>query len=71
VRLVVVITAMVVCSAFAAPAQAAPGDLDPTFSGDGKQMTDWVSDDEATGVAIQADSKIVAVGKFGGCAHSH
>ena len=36
--------------------KAAPGDLDPTFSGDGK-LTDWAG--YATGVVIQPDGKIV------------
>ena len=39
---------------------AQPGSLDPTFSGDGK-LTDWSG--RANGVAIQADGKIVAVGR--------
>ena len=39
------------------------GSLDTTFSGDGKQTTDFGGGvDEATAVAIQADGKIVAVG---------
>jgi uncharacterized delta-60 repeat protein len=46
-----------------APAEAAPGDLDPTFSGDGKQTTDFGgAGGGAQGVAIQDDGKIVAVG---------
>ena len=39
------------------------GSLDTSFSGDGKQTTDFGGgDDAANGVAIQADGKIVAVG---------
>ena len=39
------------------------GSLDTTFSGDGKQRTDFgFESDEARGVAIQGDGKIVAVG---------
>ena len=39
------------------------GTLDATFGGDGKVMTDFTSGGtDATGVAIQADGKIVAVG---------
>ena len=38
------------------------GSLDPSFSGDGKQTTDFGGIDEANGVALQADGKIVAVG---------
>jgi uncharacterized delta-60 repeat protein len=41
------------------------GRLDPTFSGDGKVITDFGHDDDASGVAIQADGKIVAAGKTG------
>jgi uncharacterized delta-60 repeat protein len=43
-------------------AVAAPGDLDPTFDGDGKVTTHFVFTDEAHGVAIQADGKIIAAG---------
>ena len=39
------------------------GTLDPGFSGDGKQTTDFGGDDEAAAVAVQANGKIVAVGK--------
>lgn len=45
-----------------ASAQAAPGDLDLSFSGDGSQTTDFGGDDRASGVALQPDGKIVAVG---------
>ena len=42
------------------------GSLDTTFSGDGKQRTDFdFESDEARGVAIQGDGKIVAVGASG------
>ena len=42
------------------------GSLDTSFSGDGKQTTDFGgADDGATGVAIQPDGKIVAVGSGG------
>ncbi|MGL5095900.1 MAG: delta-60 repeat domain-containing protein, partial [Planctomycetia bacterium] len=42
----------------------AVGLLDPTFSGDGKTVTSLVArSDEARAVAVQADGKIVAVGK--------
>ncbi len=53
---------MWVAAVFSAGAQAAPGDLDLTFSGDGKQRTDFGNTDFANGVAIQADGKIVVVG---------
>ncbi len=45
------------------------GSLDPSFSGDGKKTTEFGGSDRATGVALQADGKIVAVGfddEFGG-----
>ena len=38
------------------------GSLDTTFSGDGKRRTSFGGDDEANGVALQADGRIVAVG---------
>jgi uncharacterized delta-60 repeat protein len=38
------------------------GDLDPTFDGDGKLTTDFGGREEAHGVAVQADGKVVAVG---------
>ena len=49
---------------FSAVAQAAPGDLDPTFSGDGKQTTDFLPGgiSDATATVRQPDGKIVAVG---------
>jgi uncharacterized delta-60 repeat protein len=40
----------------------APGELDPTFSGDGKEIVDLGGWDHGYAVAIQADGKIVAVG---------
>jgi uncharacterized delta-60 repeat protein len=42
------------------------GTLDTSFSGDGKQTTNSPGDEEATGVALQTDGKIVAVGHAGG-----
>jgi uncharacterized delta-60 repeat protein len=46
------------------------GSLDTTFSGDGRQRTDFAGFDEARGVGIQADGKIVAVGTGGGSTSS-
>jgi uncharacterized delta-60 repeat protein len=49
--------------AIANPAAAPPGDLDPTFDGDGKVTTDFAGSFEIAGaVAIQGDGKIVAAG---------
>jgi uncharacterized delta-60 repeat protein len=48
---------------FPAGAQAAPGDLDLTFSGDGKQRTDFgFGSSRAAATVRQPDGKIVAVG---------
>ena len=58
----VLIAAMLVGVIVPAAAQAAPGDLDPTFSGDGLQTTAFLDNDRANGVAIQTNGKIVAVG---------
>ncbi len=41
------------------------GSLDTSFSGDGRQTTDFGTSDEANGVAIQDDGKIVVVGQGG------
>ncbi|MFG2642096.1 calcium-binding protein [Streptomyces sp. NPDC048370] len=43
-------------------ATAAPGDLDPTFSGDGKVITDTSAVEDNRDVAVQADGKIVTLG---------
>ncbi len=39
------------------------GSLDTSFSGDGRQTTDFGAATEASGVALQGDGKIVAVGR--------
>jgi uncharacterized delta-60 repeat protein len=42
------------------------GFLDPTFHGDGIRVNDWSAntrDDEAYGVAVQADDKVIVVGR--------
>jgi uncharacterized delta-60 repeat protein len=50
----------------ASPALATPGDLDTTFSGNGKVTTNFTSGFDGAGdVAIQADGKIVAAGGAG------
>ncbi|MFJ8631402.1 calcium-binding protein [Streptomyces sp. NPDC093568] len=43
-------------------ALAAPGDLDPSFDGDGRVVTDFGGYDESRGMALQPDGKIVTVG---------
>lgn len=47
---------------FAVARLTSSGALDSTFSGDGKQTTDFGANDGALGVALQSDGKIVAVG---------
>ncbi len=49
----------------ALPSRAAGGDLDTTFSGDGRVRADLGSDDTVNDLAIQPDGKIVAVGVSG------
>jgi hypothetical protein len=51
-------------SLFAAAALAAAGQLDNSFSGDGKRLQPWGAsfDDDAESVSIQADGRIVAAG---------
>ncbi len=46
----------------AAPAIAAPGDVDSTFGGSGMQVTHFGPESAAFGVAIQPDGKIVTAG---------
>ncbi|WP_418959495.1 calcium-binding protein [Streptomyces tritici] len=43
-------------------AAAAPGDLDPSFSGDGKVVTDVANQEYSQDVVIQPDGKIVTLG---------
>src|SRR5215204_6359414 len=63
---VVLIATLLVGIVFTGTAQAAPGGLDPTFSGDGKQTTDFGHGaDAAGGMALAPHGKIVAVGQTG------
>jgi uncharacterized delta-60 repeat protein len=49
------------------PAHAAPGDLDPSFSGDGIVLTGFGGEiDGGSAVALQADGKIVVAGTTSG-----
>lgn len=61
---------LLIVTALLGVASAAPGDLDGTFSGDGVARTNLTNDapvlDEAFGVAVQDDGRIVAVGAAGG-----
>ena len=57
--------AVVVLAVTALPASAAPGDLDHTFSGDGKVRTDEPHSHGIVGVAVQSDGKILALGDSG------
>ena len=60
----VLIACVLVCAAFSSVARGATGDLDPTFSGDGTQTTDFLPGgiSDATATVRQPDGKIVAVG---------
>jgi uncharacterized delta-60 repeat protein len=50
---------------FALARYNADGSLDKSFSGDGKQTTDFLNRDGATALALQPNGKIVAVGRVG------
>ena len=50
---------------FALARYTAGGALDPSFSGDGVQTTDFGADDGGAAVAIQADGRIVVAGQSG------
>lgn len=56
------VTATMVVSAAIGPVGAADGDLDPTFSGDGRVVSDFGFDDRADGVAVQPNGAIVVAG---------
>jgi uncharacterized delta-60 repeat protein len=63
-RAVVAVGAGLLSFAYASPAYASGGDLDPTFGRDGKVRTDFGhSYDVAYSVAVQADGKIVVAGE--------
>jgi len=65
--LVIVVSIVALVVTQGGVALAAAGDLDTTFSGDGKFVTDFTTgDDLAYAVAIQADGKIVAAGRDAG-----
>jgi hypothetical protein len=65
-RSAALVAALLVGLVVPAAAQAVPGDLDPTFSGDGMQTTDFgASQDIALAMALQTDGNIVAVGDGG------
>jgi uncharacterized delta-60 repeat protein len=56
------VTALLLVVSAGASGEASPGDLDPTFDGDGKVTTHVRGDDGARGLAVQPDGKIVAAG---------
>jgi uncharacterized delta-60 repeat protein len=57
------VAATALSSLVIAPAASAAGELDSTFDGDGRVLTDFGGySDQAFGMAIQADGRIVAVG---------
>jgi uncharacterized delta-60 repeat protein len=63
----VVVVGAIASLVFAAAAIAAAGDLDPTFSGDGKQRSNFGAGPSAAEAGVrQADGKVVAVGAADG-----
>jgi uncharacterized delta-60 repeat protein len=63
----VVVVGVMASLVFSAAAIAAAGDPDPTFSADGKQISDFGAGPSAASAAVQqADGKIVAVGAADG-----
>ena len=59
------ITALLLSSGLIQRAEAADGDLDPTFGADGKVTTQFSNPSGIRAVAIQTDAKIVAAGVAG------
>lgn len=60
--LAMAVVAVMACGSLLLKVEAAVGDLDTTFHGDGKQTTNFGANEELHGIAIQADGKIVAAG---------
>jgi uncharacterized delta-60 repeat protein len=56
------VSVVVALAASAGVAGAAPGDLDPSFDGDGKTTFGYGGSDAANAVVVQPDGKIVLVG---------
>ena len=64
---VAVVSTVVLAMCATAASAALPGDLDSTFSFDGRQTTNFTAGfDSANAVAVRTDSKIVGVGQAGG-----
>ncbi len=68
-------SSLVACVVLAAallvtPAQAAPGELDPSFGTGGKVLTDIAPNGIAQALALQPDGKIIAVGSASGSGES-
>jgi uncharacterized delta-60 repeat protein len=61
--LVLVVVLLLALSGFA---RAAPGDLDPSFGGDGMRTFGALSGDDAQAVLVQPDGKLVLAGYGGG-----
>jgi uncharacterized delta-60 repeat protein len=61
-RAAMVASVVVALAASAGVAGAAPGDLDPSFDGDGKTTFGYGGSDAARAVVVQPDGKIVLVG---------
>ena len=60
------LSSLILSLAVVTGAHAAPGDLDTSFSGDGRIVETALSSSFANAIAIQADGKIVVVGSLGG-----
>jgi uncharacterized delta-60 repeat protein len=62
----VAVLAVALCGLWPAAAQAAPGDLDPSFGIGGKLTTDFGGGEDGAGdMALQPDSKLVVAGRDG------
>jgi uncharacterized delta-60 repeat protein len=65
--LIALVATILGLAALTPPASAAPGDLDPTWSGDGKVVTELTAGgDVPFGIEVQPDGKVVVVGRAGG-----
>jgi uncharacterized delta-60 repeat protein len=60
------VASIIFCLGVVTNAHAVPGDLDTTFSGDGKIVETALASSVVNSLAIQADGKIVVAGSLGG-----
>jgi hypothetical protein len=64
-RRVLAILTVTLCATTSAPALAAPGDLDPSFGGDGRAVARFHTDGFGSAAALDAAGRFVVAGPGG------